>query len=93
MGPFLEKAMSRVPATITTGMKHFFCGPESFTPDLSPILGEAPELRNYFVAAVSESAAPACRLCSISRLRSRASPCSDVKPNTRSHRASTLWAF
>jgi glycine/D-amino acid oxidase-like deaminating enzyme len=63
MGPFLEKAMSRVPATMTTGMKHFFCGPESFTPDLSPILGEAPELRNYFVAAVSESAEPACRMC------------------------------
>lgn len=28
-----------------------FCGPESFTPDLRPIVGEAPELRNYFVAA------------------------------------------
>ena len=32
-------------------MKKFFCGPESFTPDLRPIVGEAPELRNYFVAA------------------------------------------
>ena len=32
-------------------MKNFFCGPESFTPDLGPIVGEAPELRNYFVAA------------------------------------------
>jgi len=32
-------------------MKTFFCGPESFTPDLGPIVGEAPELRNYFVAA------------------------------------------
>ncbi|HLM48205.1 MAG TPA: glycine cleavage T C-terminal barrel domain-containing protein, partial [Myxococcaceae bacterium] len=27
------------------------CGPESFTPDLQPIVGEAPELKNYFVAA------------------------------------------
>ena len=33
------------------GMKKFFCGPESFTPDLQPIVGEAPELRDYFVAA------------------------------------------
>ena len=32
-------------------MKNFFCGPESFSPDLGPILGEAPELRDYFVAA------------------------------------------
>ena len=32
-------------------MRKFFCGPESFTPDLQPIVGEAPELRNYFVAA------------------------------------------
>jgi 4-methylaminobutanoate oxidase (formaldehyde-forming) len=28
-----------------------FCGPESFTPDVMPQLGEAPELRNFFVAA------------------------------------------
>ncbi|HEY8094226.1 MAG TPA: glycine cleavage T C-terminal barrel domain-containing protein, partial [Acidimicrobiales bacterium] len=27
------------------------CGPESFTPDLQPVVGEAPELKNYFVAA------------------------------------------
>ena len=32
-------------------MKKLFCGPESFTPDLRPIVGEAPELRGYFVAA------------------------------------------
>ena len=51
MTPFLERAMSRVPASMETGMKKFFCGPESFTPDLSPIVGEAPELRNYYVAA------------------------------------------
>ena len=35
----------------TSGVKKLFCGPESFTPDLQPIVGEAPELRNYFVAA------------------------------------------
>ena len=51
MGGYLETAMKRVPATLQTGAKHFFCGPESFTPDLNPILGEAPEVPNYFVAA------------------------------------------
>ena len=51
MTPFLERAMSRVPITAEVGMKTLFCGPESFTPDLRPIIGEAPELRNYFVAA------------------------------------------
>ncbi len=51
MTPFLERAMSRVPITAEVGMKKLFCGPESFTPDLRPIVGEAPELRGYFVAA------------------------------------------
>jgi glycine cleavage system aminomethyltransferase T/glycine/D-amino acid oxidase-like deaminating enzyme len=49
--PFLEKAMERVPISMEAGIRKFFCGPESFTPDLAPIIGEAPELRNYFVAA------------------------------------------
>ncbi|MGD8580509.1 MAG: FAD-dependent oxidoreductase [Lysobacterales bacterium] len=49
--PFLERAMERVPITMETGIRKFFCGPESFTPDLAPVMGEAPELRNYFVAA------------------------------------------
>jgi 4-methylaminobutanoate oxidase (formaldehyde-forming) len=51
MAPYLQTAMARVPVTIEAGIKKFFCGPESFTPDLRPIVGEAPELRNYFVAA------------------------------------------
>ena len=51
MAPYVEKAMNRVPATLKVGVKKFFCGPESFTPDLQPIVGEAPELKNYFVAA------------------------------------------
>jgi hypothetical protein len=51
MGPYLEKAMSRVPDQLEVGIKKFFCGPESFTPDLRPCVGEAPELRGYFVAA------------------------------------------
>lgn len=51
IGPYLEKAMARVPVSETTGVRKLFCGPESFTPDLAPLVGEAPELRNYFVAA------------------------------------------
>jgi 4-methylaminobutanoate oxidase (formaldehyde-forming) len=51
MTPYLEKAMSRVPITAETGVRKFFCGPESFTPDLLPIVGEAPEIKNLFVAA------------------------------------------
>lgn len=51
MTPFLEKAMARVPVTENLGIKKFFCGPESFTPDLAAIIGEAPELDNYFVMA------------------------------------------
>ena len=51
MGPYLEKAMARVPASMEVGIRTFFCGPESFTPDLSPVVGEAPEVKGYFVAA------------------------------------------
>jgi 4-methylaminobutanoate oxidase (formaldehyde-forming) len=51
MGQYVEAAMRRVPISLETGIRTFFCGPESFTPDLQPVVGEAPELRNYFVAA------------------------------------------
>jgi 4-methylaminobutanoate oxidase (formaldehyde-forming) len=51
MGPYVEKAMSRVPRSLEVGIKKFFCGPESFTPDLAPCVGESPEVKNYFVAA------------------------------------------
>jgi 4-methylaminobutanoate oxidase (formaldehyde-forming) len=51
MGPYVEKAMRRVPVSLERGIRKMFCGPESFTPDLAPIVGEAPEVKNYFVAA------------------------------------------
>ncbi|MBL8956202.1 MAG: GcvT family protein [Myxococcaceae bacterium] len=51
MTPYLEKALSRVPEVQGAGLKKLFCGPESFTPDLRPIVGESPEVKNYFVAA------------------------------------------
>jgi glycine cleavage system aminomethyltransferase T/glycine/D-amino acid oxidase-like deaminating enzyme len=49
--PYLEKAMERIPVVMDTGIHVLFCGPESFTPDLGPLMGEAPELKNYYVAA------------------------------------------
>ena len=54
--PVLVDAMRRVPALENAGIQKFFCGPESFTPDGNFILGEAPELRHYYVAAGFNSA-------------------------------------
>ena len=47
----MEKAMDRVPAIADAGVRIKLVGPESFTPDTRYIMGEAPELRNFFVAA------------------------------------------
>jgi len=47
----MDSAIERIPALASTGMKKLYNGPESFTPDNQFILGEAPELRNFFVAA------------------------------------------
>jgi len=49
--PFLEAAVHRAPALKTVGIRKFFNGPESFTPDCRHLLGEAPGLQNYFIAA------------------------------------------
>ena len=49
--PVLEDAMARVPALQNAGWRKFFCGPESFTPDDQFHIGEAPELKNFYVAA------------------------------------------
>ena len=51
MLPYLEKAMRRVPQLSNTGIRLLFCGPESFTPDHNYLMGEAPNLRNFFIAA------------------------------------------
>lgn len=51
VGPYLERAFARVPAAANAGIRKLFCGPESFTPDLAPLVGEAPGLRNCWVAA------------------------------------------
>jgi 4-methylaminobutanoate oxidase (formaldehyde-forming) len=51
MMPYLQNALERLPSAQDATVRQFFCGPESFSPDLSPLIGEAPELRNFFVAA------------------------------------------
>jgi 4-methylaminobutanoate oxidase (formaldehyde-forming) len=48
--PILASAINRVPLLETAGIQLFFNGPESFTPDNRYYLGEAPELKNCYVA-------------------------------------------
>nr|BFE58007.1 FAD-dependent oxidoreductase [Dactylosporangium thailandense] len=50
-GILMDNAQQRIPALHETGIKKFYNGPESFTPDNQFILGEAPEVRNFFVGA------------------------------------------
>ena len=47
--PYLINAMKRIPILEKTGIRKFFNGPESFTPDTNYLLGETPEIRNFFV--------------------------------------------
>lgn len=49
--PILEMAVNRMPMLETAGIHTFFNGPESFTPDDRYYLGEAPELKGYWIAA------------------------------------------
>ena len=49
--PFMTAGLARVPALERAGIQHFMNGPESFTPDSKPLLGESPYLKNFFVAA------------------------------------------
>jgi glycine cleavage system aminomethyltransferase T/glycine/D-amino acid oxidase-like deaminating enzyme len=51
MMPYVELAMERIPISKEVGIHKFFCGPEGFTPDMGTLMGEAPELRNFYVAA------------------------------------------
>jgi 4-methylaminobutanoate oxidase (formaldehyde-forming) len=47
----MEQACVRIPALETAPVRRHVNGPESFTPDNRYMLGEAPELRSFFVAA------------------------------------------
>ncbi len=46
--PYLEAALKRVPILEKAGIRKFFAGPESFTPDTNTLLGEVPGLKNLF---------------------------------------------
>ena len=54
--PLMTNAIHRTPCLETAKIKMLLNGPESFTPDGNFIVGEAPELRNYFVCAGFNSA-------------------------------------
>ena len=47
--PHLKNAMKRIPALENVGIRKFFNGPEAFTPDTNYLLGETPEIKNFYV--------------------------------------------
>ena len=46
--PYLEKSFHRLPMLENAGIRKFFSGPESFTPDTQYLLGETAEVKNLF---------------------------------------------
>ncbi|XP_068925341.1 sarcosine dehydrogenase, mitochondrial [Petaurus breviceps papuanus] len=52
----IEGCIKRVPILEKTGIKSTVCGPESFTADHKPLMGEAPELRGFFLGCGFNSA-------------------------------------
>ncbi|XP_035039805.2 sarcosine dehydrogenase, mitochondrial [Hippoglossus stenolepis] len=52
----IEGAINRVPSLEQTGIKSTVCGPESFTADHKPLMGEAPEVRGFFLGCGFNSA-------------------------------------
>ncbi|MDA7823884.1 FAD-dependent oxidoreductase [Candidatus Pelagibacter sp.] len=46
--PYLEKSFKRLPILENAGIRKFFSGPESFTPDTQYLLGETSEVANLF---------------------------------------------
>ncbi len=56
----MDNAIARIPVLGNTGIRKLYNGPESFTPDNGFILGEAPELKNFFVGAGFNSVGIAC---------------------------------
>ena len=47
-GVHIEGAVNRVPCLEQSGIKSTVCGPESFTPDHKPIMGEDPMVRGFY---------------------------------------------
>uniref|UniRef100_A0A8C1Y103 Sarcosine dehydrogenase n=1 Tax=Cyprinus carpio TaxID=7962 RepID=A0A8C1Y103_CYPCA len=52
----IDGAVNRVPALEQTGIKSTVCGPESFTANHKPLMGEAPEVRGFFLGCGFNSA-------------------------------------
>jgi 4-methylaminobutanoate oxidase (formaldehyde-forming) len=50
IAPLMEHAANRMPLIGEIGIRLFFNGPESFTPDDRYLLGESPEVRGLFMA-------------------------------------------
>ena len=46
--PYLAKSFHRLPMLVNAGIRKFFSGPESFTPDTQYLLGETPEVKNLY---------------------------------------------
>ena len=49
--PYLMHAIKRIPDLENVGIRKFFNGPESFTPDVNYLLGETPEVKNFFICS------------------------------------------
>jgi 4-methylaminobutanoate oxidase (formaldehyde-forming) len=54
--PYMKTAIHRIPALETAEVRMLLNGPESFTPDGNALVGEAPELKGFFVLAGLNSA-------------------------------------
>ncbi|XP_078128082.1 LOW QUALITY PROTEIN: sarcosine dehydrogenase, mitochondrial [Sander vitreus] len=52
----VEGAINRVPVLEQIGIKSTVCGPESFTADHKPLMGEAPEVRGFYLGCGFNSA-------------------------------------
>lgn len=55
-GCHLESHINRVPKVADVGIQSTVCGPESFTPDHKPLMGECPSLKGFFVGCGLNSA-------------------------------------
>lgn len=49
--PFMEATLALIPSLEKTGIQHFMNGPESFTVDSRPLIGQTNEVDGLFVAA------------------------------------------
>ncbi len=49
--PYLEAGLARIPEAANVGIRTWFNGPESFTPDGRYMLGESPDVAQLYVAA------------------------------------------